>query len=86
MGTDVLTCIIATGYSAPGVEKVVQHIYDKDALQEVRAKAPDVKESFECGWEESLSMPNIWLPDDTLPGFKEACLDFYSVSIVMVQL
>ncbi|EIW59524.1 thymine dioxygenase [Trametes versicolor FP-101664 SS1] len=65
------------GYSAPGVEKVVQHIYDKDALQEVRAKAPDVKESFECGWEESESMPNIWLPDDTLPGFKEACLDFY---------
>ena len=22
-------------------------------------------------------MPNIWLPDETLPGFKEACLEFY---------
>ncbi|OJT13986.1 UPF0676 protein [Trametes pubescens] len=71
------------GYSAPGVEKVVQHIYDKDALQEVRAKALDVKESFECGWEESKSMPNIWLPDGTLSGFKEACLDFYWVGMVI---
>ena len=24
-------------------------------------------------------MPNIWLPDGVLPGFKEACLDFYWV-------
>lgn len=62
----------------------MQHIYDKDALQDVRVKAPDVKESFECGWEESQSMPNIWLPDDTLPGFKEACLDFYWVSVVIL--
>ncbi len=61
----------------------MQHVYDKDALQEVRAKAPDVKESFECGWEESKSMPNIWLPDGTLSGFKEACLDFYWVGMVI---
>ncbi|KAI0354973.1 thymine dioxygenase [Trametes cingulata] len=65
------------GYSAPGVEKVVQHVYDKDNLAEIRAKAPDVKESFECGWEESEQMPNIWLPDGVLPGFREACLDFF---------
>ena len=25
-------------------------------------------------------MPNIWLPEDVLPGFREACMDFYWVS------
>jgi len=24
-------------------------------------------------------MPNIWLPEGVLPGFKEACLDFFWV-------
>ncbi len=24
-------------------------------------------------------MPNIWLPDGILPGFKEACLDYFWV-------
>ncbi|KAH9854674.1 thymine dioxygenase [Lenzites betulinus] len=65
------------GYSAPGVEKVVQHVYDEASLKDIRAKAPDMKESFECGWEDSVSMPNIWLPDGVLPGFKDACMDFY---------
>ena len=67
------------GYSAPGVEKVVQHLYDKDEIAASRARAPDVKESFECGREDDPAMPNIWLPDGMLPGFKEACLDFYWV-------
>jgi hypothetical protein len=40
----------------------------------------DVKESFECGREDDSLMPNIWLPEDVLPGFKEVCLDFYWVS------
>ncbi|KAH9891654.1 thymine dioxygenase [Cubamyces lactineus] len=66
------------GYSAPGVEKVTQHVYDEEDLKNIRTNVPDVKESFECGWEENVSMPNIWLPDDhILPGFKEACLDFF---------
>ncbi|TFK84103.1 thymine dioxygenase [Polyporus arcularius HHB13444] len=65
------------GYSAPGQEKVVQHVYDDNELKDVRAKAPDVKESFECGWEDNAGMPNIWLPDGILPGFKEACTEFY---------
>ncbi|KAF7367059.1 Clavaminate synthase-like protein [Mycena sanguinolenta] len=47
------------------------------AIAEQRAQAPDVKESFECGREEDELQPNIWLPDGTLPGFKEACLDFF---------
>jgi len=65
------------GYSAPGVEKVVQHVYDAEELVQNRRKAPDVKESFECGREESEDMPNIWLPEGVLSGFKEACLDFF---------
>ncbi|KAI0754975.1 thymine dioxygenase [Daedaleopsis nitida] len=65
------------GYSAPDVEKVVQHVYDDKELKNLRTKAPDVKESFECGWEENAGMPNIWLPDDVLPGFKDVCMDFY---------
>ena len=39
---------IYTGYSAPGVEKVSQHIYDEKEISAHRAKAPDVKESFEA--------------------------------------
>ncbi|THH14855.1 hypothetical protein EW146_g5544 [Bondarzewia mesenterica] len=70
------------GYSAPGIEKVAQHLYDKDEIAAHRAKAPDVKESFEVGREGDPIQPNIWLPDDVLPGFKQACLDFFWVSIL----
>ncbi|GLB45690.1 putative clavaminate synthase-like protein [Lyophyllum shimeji] len=65
------------GYSPPGLEKVSQHLYDTSELAKNRAKAQDVKESFECGREEDEAMPNIWLPDGVLPGFKEAALDFF---------
>lgn len=71
------------GYSAPGVEKVSQHLYDSSEISKLRSKAPDAKESFECGREESKEMPNIWLPEnvanDVLPGFKDTCLDFFWV-------
>jgi isopenicillin N synthase-like dioxygenase len=72
------TCRVL-GFSAPGVEKVTQHVYDDEELARHRAQAPDVKETFECGKEESADMPNIWLPDGNLPGFKEACLEYYWV-------
>jgi len=62
------------------MEKVSQHVYDKTELEAHRAKAPDVKESFESGRENDEVMPNIWLPDGVLPGFKEACLEFFWVS------
>ncbi|KAJ6631697.1 thymine dioxygenase [Mycena sp. CBHHK59/15] len=65
------------GYSSPGQEKVVQHVYHPDAIAEERARAPDAKESFECGREGDEVMPNIWLPDGVLPGFKEKSLDFF---------
>ena len=61
------------------MEKISQHIYDETALEAHRAKAPDVKESFECGRENDEVMPNIWLPEGVLPGFKEACLEFFWV-------
>ncbi|KAH9936305.1 thymine dioxygenase [Fomitopsis serialis] len=65
------------GYSPPGKEKVVQHVYDDKELAKIRAKAPDVKESFEIGREEDAAMTNIWLPEDVFPGFKEASLEFF---------
>ena len=57
----------------------MQHIYDEKELAKVRAKAPDVKESFEVGREPDPAMCNIWLPEGVFPGFKEACLDFFWV-------
>ena len=42
------------------MEKVSQHIYDDNELKEVRVKALDMKESFECGWEDYDIMPNIF--------------------------
>ena len=39
----------------------------------------DIKESFEAGREDDPVMPNIWYPDGVLPGFKDACLDFFWV-------
>lgn len=72
--------MFSTGYSAPGMEKVSHEVFDAEQLAKARAKAPDVKESFECGREGDSNMSNIWLPDGTLPGFKEACLDFFWVS------
>lgn len=40
----------------------------------------DIKESFEAGREDDPVMPNIWYPDGVLPGFQDACMDFYWVS------
>jgi len=71
------------GYSAPGVEKVTQHVYDETELAALRAKAPDSKETYEVGREDDPLMPNIWLPEGVLPGFKEASLDFYWASIAL---
>ena len=75
-----------TGYSAPGVEKVVKDVFDAEELKKRRAQAPDVKESFECGREDDPYMPNIWLPDSVLSGFKETCMDFYWVRIPCILI
>lgn len=75
--------IFTIGYSAPGKEKVVQHVYDRNELEALRKKAPDLKESFEVGREDDPVMPNIWLPESMLPGFKDASLEFYWVPPIL---
>ncbi|KAF8890943.1 thymine dioxygenase [Infundibulicybe gibba] len=60
----------------PWLIRVVHHVDDPGELAKRRA-IPDVKESFECGRENDDVMPNIWLPDGVLTGFKEACLGFF---------
>jgi hypothetical protein len=45
----------------------------------------DIKENFEVGREDYEDMPNIWYPDGILPGFKEACLDFYWVRTSYIE-
>lgn len=64
------------------MEKVLHRVLDAEEIAQQRAAVLDVKESFECGREDDLLQPNIWLPDGILPGFKEACLDFYWVCAV----
>lgn len=74
------------GYSAPGLEKVYHLKFDGDD-SDVKGKTDatntetevqkDIKESFEAGRDDDPVMPNIWYPDGVLPGFKDACLDFF---------
>ncbi|KAF8954069.1 thymine dioxygenase [Flammula alnicola] len=66
------------GYSAPGREKVQKRTHAGNDTTEERPEVQrDIKENFEVGREDYEEMPNIWYPDGILPGFKEACLDFY---------
>ncbi|KAF8319206.1 thymine dioxygenase [Amanita rubescens] len=62
------------GYSYPCQEKVMQYSESGDPFT---IPPPNMKESFEVGSEDNDFMPNIWLPEGVLPGFKEACLGFY---------
>ncbi|KAI9691210.1 MAG: hypothetical protein M1822_008830 [Bathelium mastoideum] len=57
------------GYSGIGQEKVSQQIFDRDAIHELR-KVPDTKESFESGNVKDDLQPNIWPPENKLPGFR----------------
>jgi hypothetical protein len=68
-----------SGYSAPGREIVVQGKYDEETVKSLRETSQDYKESFESGREDDPVMPNIWPPENVLPGFRQACLDFYWV-------
>jgi isopenicillin N synthase-like dioxygenase len=57
------------GYSGLGVEKVSQDVFDAEALAALKT-VPDVKESFESGNVVDELQPNIWPPEDVLPGFR----------------
>ena len=78
----IYSALLNVGYSAPGREKIIQ-FNDRDSASSMgdhRTEVQrDIKESFEVGREDNDEMPNIWYPNGILPGFKEACLDFYWV-------
>ncbi|KAK5312593.1 hypothetical protein LTR93_011255 [Exophiala xenobiotica] len=66
------------GYSGIGREKVVQMVYDAESIADLR-KTPDFKESFELGREDDEHTPNIWFPDEVLPGFRAFMTHFFGV-------
>ncbi|CUM64840.1 uncharacterized protein PRCAT00002455001 [Priceomyces carsonii] len=63
------------GWSALGKEKVVQMVFGEDEISELR-KRPDVKESFDCGNENSMYC-NFWPEEDAIHGFKGACIGYF---------
>ncbi|GKT45001.1 2-oxoglutarate-dependent dioxygenase gloF [Colletotrichum spaethianum] len=66
------------GYSGIGREKVSQMIFDAEQISELR-KVPDFKESYEIGREDDDHLPNIWIPEESLPGFRSFFNNFYEV-------
>ncbi|RYP15474.1 hypothetical protein DL765_005681 [Monosporascus sp. GIB2] len=67
------------GYSWPGLEKVTQNIIEEgdEATEAKSRKIPDVKESYEIGSEDFELQPNVWLPEEVLPGFRSFMTQFY---------
>jgi isopenicillin N synthase-like dioxygenase len=55
---------------------VSQNVFDEKDLEALR-QVPDVKESFESGNVNDDSQPNIWLPEDKLPGFQAYMESFF---------
>ncbi|KXH27531.1 hypothetical protein CSAL01_07680 [Colletotrichum salicis] len=66
------------GYSGIGREKVSQMVFDAEEISELR-KIPDFKESYEIGREDDDHLPNIWVPEESLPGFRSFFNNFYEV-------
>jgi hypothetical protein len=54
------------GYSGIGNEKVREHVC--------------IKEGFGCGNPEDASQPNLWPPEELLPGFRVFMENFFSVT------
>ncbi|KAI9786554.1 MAG: hypothetical protein M1816_007878 [Peltula sp. TS41687] len=77
------------GYSYPGLEKVSQVTADGGVAREeihkqlrqvsdcIDARAAVIQESYEIGSEHNSDQPNIWLPEEILPGFRTFMTDFY---------
>jgi isopenicillin N synthase-like dioxygenase len=72
------------GYSALGVEKVSQHEYDNNELRKLR-DIPDFKESYESGNIDDDLQPNIWLPEDKLPGFRIFMERYFTVCANLIH-
>ncbi|KAF7865411.1 hypothetical protein EAF04_006387 [Stromatinia cepivora] len=70
------------GYVAHGREKTTT-LTDKKAVAELKAQAPDLKESFEIGREGQEELPNNWPPitpeDRDAKEFKETMLKFHDL-------
>lgn len=66
------------GWSSVGKEKVVQMVFDKKNVEELR-KVPDVKESFECGNENNTKYYNIWPDEGDIAGFREFCQYYFKI-------
>ncbi|CAF9932161.1 MAG: hypothetical protein HETSPECPRED_008283 [Heterodermia speciosa] len=68
------------GYSWPGFEKITQTFGDEADREDLKKRLrsiADVKESYEVGSENNQDQPNIWLPEDVLPGFRSFTTEFY---------
>ncbi|KAI9797073.1 MAG: hypothetical protein M1833_005678 [Piccolia ochrophora] len=71
------------GYSYPGLEKVSQETAmdsskeDDEKIHQKLRQVSDCKESYEIGSEHNPDEPNIWLPEDILPGFRNFTTKFY---------
>ncbi|EKM78967.1 hypothetical protein AGABI1DRAFT_114495 [Agaricus bisporus var. burnettii JB137-S8] len=65
------------GYSAPGSEKIIRYD-DNEKESDPTIGRGGARETFDVGSENDEGMPNIWLPEETLPGFKRTCVEFFS--------
>ncbi|KAH8591202.1 hypothetical protein B0O99DRAFT_632805 [Bisporella sp. PMI_857] len=65
------------GYSYPGLEKVSQVISDDLEVGRKLREVKDCKESYEIGSEENTEQPNVWLPENVLPGYRKFMTEFY---------
>lgn len=54
---------------------------EDDAVEESQGRSlrqiTDFKESYEIGSEENPAQPNVWLPEEVLPGFRAFMTTFY---------
>jgi isopenicillin N synthase-like dioxygenase len=66
------------GYSGIGKEQTSQMEFDPEQLAQLRKTTPDYKESFDIGTSlPTARLPNIWLPEHILPGFRESATSFF---------
>ncbi|OAX35366.1 flavonol synthase/flavanone 3-hydroxylase [Rhizopogon vinicolor AM-OR11-026] len=66
------------GYSGVGREQVSQMVFDPSELAAIRKQTPDFKESFDVGRDNCPRVSNVWLPEEVLPGFRDAASAFYN--------
>lgn len=58
-------------------KKVSQYAGGDEKVGEALRGVADCKQSYEIGSEDNAEHPNVWLPEDTLPGFKTSMFEFY---------